>query len=193
MLKSRVVSAQLGGKSVTKMTVKGCPQGGVLSPLMWCLVMDSLLKKLKNLGYEAIGYADDLAVVIRGKFGHTVSDQMQNALNLVMDWCKSENLNANPTKTVLVPFTKKRILNLIPISLSGTVLALSDQVKYLGVMLDKMLNWASHINMIKGKAIRNLMTCKSLVGRRWGLKPKVMRWLYLSVIRPTMTYAAYVW
>jgi ribonuclease HI len=193
MLTSRVVSAQLGDKTVTKLTTRGCPQGGVLSPLMWCLVMDRLLAMLRERGYEAIGYADDLTVVIRGIHGPTISDQMQSALNLIWRWCKAEGLNISPSKTTLVPFTRKRSLDLKPISLNGSNLTLSDQVKYLGVILDKKLNWASHAKAIKDKAIRNLMTCKSLLGRRWGLKPKMMRWLYLSVIRPMITYAAYVW
>ncbi len=52
------------GESVEARVVKGCPQGGVLSPLLWYMVVDSLLLKLNALGYTAQAYADDLAIVI---------------------------------------------------------------------------------------------------------------------------------
>jgi aminopeptidase-like protein len=28
---------------------------------------------------------------------------------------------------------------------------------------------------------------------RWGLKPKVLRWIYIMIIRPVLTYGSMVW
>ncbi len=64
MLKCRNVHLTYQDESVEARVVKGCPQGGVLSPLLWCMVVDSLLLKLNTLGYTAQAYADDLAIVI---------------------------------------------------------------------------------------------------------------------------------
>lgn len=64
MLTSREITASLGDTSITITAAKGCPQGGVLSPLLWLLVVDSLLRKLTQLGYEVIGYADDVVLII---------------------------------------------------------------------------------------------------------------------------------
>ena len=119
MLTSRAVSAEMGTSKITIKTTRGCPQRGILSPLMWCLVMDDLLTLLNLLGYETIGYADDLAVIVRSKDGSTISDRMQNALNHVSGWCRGEGLNANPSKTVLIPFTRRRILGLRSPNLNG--------------------------------------------------------------------------
>ena len=77
--------------------------------------------------------------------------------------------------------------------MNGVQLSFSKETKYLGVILDDKLNWKSQIQRIKEKAIRSLMACKNLLGRRWGLKPAMVRWLYLSVTRPMMTYGSYVW
>ena len=37
------------------------------------------------------------------------------------------------------------------------------------------------------------MACNSLVGRNWGLKPRIVYWIYTSIVRPILTYAAFVW
>jgi len=52
-------------------TIKGRPvsrcQGGVLSPLLWCLMVDELLTKLRKSGFNIYGYADDyVTIVTRG-------------------------------------------------------------------------------------------------------------------------------
>jgi hypothetical protein len=62
---------------------QGCPQGGVLSPLLWSLVVDTVIAWLNREGLYTQGYADDLALLITGKFPSTVSELMQRALNIV--------------------------------------------------------------------------------------------------------------
>ena len=61
-------------------SVRGCPQGNVLSPLLLNLNVDELLWNLNEPGYYSIGFADDIAIIIRGKFPRTVSEVLQNAL-----------------------------------------------------------------------------------------------------------------
>lgn len=48
MLRERYLEAELQGYSVFALVTNGCPQGGVISPLIWCLVVDSLLTELNN-------------------------------------------------------------------------------------------------------------------------------------------------
>jgi hypothetical protein len=40
---------------------RGCPQGGVLSPLLWCLVVNDLITRLSGSGVFIQGYADDMS------------------------------------------------------------------------------------------------------------------------------------
>jgi retron-type reverse transcriptase len=64
MLECRIVTAGLGEKQVTVKTRKGCPQGGVLSPLLWSLVIDELLNDLDRQGYVVIEFADDFVTTV---------------------------------------------------------------------------------------------------------------------------------
>jgi hypothetical protein len=70
--------------------------------------MDELLWELNEGGYHAIGYADDLAILINRKFSQTVPEVLQTALGLVQQWCDRTGLSINPNKTVVIPFIKKK-------------------------------------------------------------------------------------
>ena len=67
------------------------------------------------------------------------------------------------------------------------------ELKYLGVYIDQHLNWEKHLEYISNKAIGSLFACKKIAGKKWGLKPKVMQWIYTTIIRPMITYASFVW
>jgi retron-type reverse transcriptase len=96
------------GSSITAKVMTGCPQGGVLSPLLWNLVVDRLLTATNDLGFRTLGYADDIVIIVQGKFAKTVRGLMQSALNMKAEWAVKEGLNISPQKTAIVPFTNRR-------------------------------------------------------------------------------------
>jgi hypothetical protein len=141
MLESRLVHTSIMGSSLTAKVVGGCPQGGVLSPLLWNLVVDRFLTITNDLGFSIFSYADNTVTLVHGKFAHTVREIMQEALNMVVKWAVKEGLNISPHKTATVPFTNGRNTEgLGPLTLHGKELTMLDGVKYLGVTLDSKLN-----------------------------------------------------
>ena len=193
MLRSRVVKIDLNGIT-TATVIKGCPQGGVLSPLLWNIVANTLIKKLNNKGFYTVGYADDINILISGSHENMLCTSMRSALKVVEDWCKQYKLSVNPNKTELILFTKKRKLPTLSLpKLLDTTLNLKSEVKYLGVTLDSKLLWNKHLEYTVKKANISLWQCKRLLGKNWGLSPKLMRWLYISVIRPVASYGALTW
>ena len=77
MLRSRTVEANVCGHKTSFWVSKGCPQGGILSPILWCIVVDSLIRRLNEEGIFAQGYSDDLTILIRGKFESTLGERMR--------------------------------------------------------------------------------------------------------------------
>ena len=173
---------------------QGCPQGGVLSPLLWCFVVDSLLNEISNMDVHIQAYADDVCLLASGKNLRILCTKIQRALNKLDEWCNRNGLNANPSKTTLVMFTRKRkISGLIPITLKGVVLQIFDEVKYLGVILDKKLSWKKHLEDKTSKALNAFWQCRRAFGKTWGLSPYMVYWIYTMLIRPVLTYGAVVW
>jgi hypothetical protein len=79
-LEGRVAVATLSGSSMRFAISRGCPQGGVLPQLLWCLVVVDLLARLSGNGGYIQGYAGDIYFTALGKFPNTVSGLMQWAL-----------------------------------------------------------------------------------------------------------------
>ena len=162
-----------------------------MSPLLWATLADDLLQRLS---FTCLGYADDLAIVIRGRFAGIISERTQMALNIVHDWCMIEKLSVNAKKTQIVPFTRKRALQgLKPPVLAGTEIPFAKEVKYLGITFDQKLTWKTHILNTAKKASIALGRCRRMCGKNWGLNPKMTLWLYTRVIRPMVTYGSIVW
>jgi len=98
------------------------------------------LRKLEVEGFRVVAYADDVALVTTGKYASVVRDRMQVALQILVEWTLSCGLGVNPSKTEVVLFTRKhRIPDIRPLRLLGVSLQLSEEARYLGLILDRKL------------------------------------------------------
>jgi hypothetical protein len=140
-LEGCVAVATLNGFSAGLAISRGCPQGGVLSQLLWYLVVDDLLARLSGGDVFIQGYADDICLLAVGKFPNKVSGLMQWALLTVETYCDEVGLLVNPNKTGLIAFTRKRKpQGFFEPQFFVVKLCLSVLVKYLGVILYSRLS-----------------------------------------------------
>lgn len=193
MLMSRIIQSESGSSKLEKTVCRGTPQGGVLSPLLWNISLNSILVKLKNLGAEVVAYADDLVIMVSGFDLTTIRDIMQSALELLSKWASECGLGVNPSKTEMVLFTKNKMTDFRDIILNGTTINLSKTATFLGIVLDSKLTWQDNTaNRIK-KATNALYICKKSFSKTWGLKPKLILWIYTAIVRPILTYGCIAW
>ena len=195
MLSDRVVSASSGSTTERRVVERGCPQGGVLSPLLWNLVIMELQLELKNLSalYNQ-AYADDVALLNVGIDFGTVKDLSQRAIDTVDTWCKKRDLSIHPDKIEVVLFkARQKSVTTKPLKLHGKEISYKKSVRFLGVILDEELNWAEHCSVKAKRATASLMQVRGAVGKLWGLSPKVTHWVYTAVIRPVVSYASVAW
>jgi len=179
----------MGSAHSTRNVSRGTPQGGVLSPLLWVVVVNQLLSLLEKAGTKVVAYADDVVILLQGKFPQTLCNLMETALSTLSRWTAGCGLGVNPEKTELVLFTRKyKVPILVPPKLHQTRLTFSNQAKYLGVILDKKLLWTDNILDRTRKADIALFACKNTIGRKWGFSPMIVHWLYTAIVRPILLY-----
>jgi len=173
----------------------GTPQGGVLSPLMWNIVFEDLLKEFENNSRVAIcGYADDAALIVTGTNLMHMRYLMQLAIDKAVEWSHNAGLTFSKTKTLAMIFSKKRNVVLPPnLEMEGTDIQYTNAVQYLGVTLDSKLTWKAHIKQKIFSAKALLLKICNAMGSLWGMPPRQMHWAYTGMVRPAISYGSVVW
>lgn len=194
MLRNRTVTVTVQGVSVSKKVKKGCPQGGIMSPLLWNLVINSLILLINRSSADSEGFADDVNLLVRGIDIDTIIDICQQCLDRIREWGLKTGLNFSPSKTEAILFTWKTKWSIkTPLKLGDKEIKFCKQVKYLGVILDSKLSWRPHCQDRVRKATIALMQSRRAIGKSWGLKPRQALWIFTAIIRPILAYAAVVW
>jgi hypothetical protein len=85
----------------------GCQQGGVLSPFLWNLLVDDLLRIPFPFPVNMTGYADDVTLANTHKDLVIAPHNLQLACDTVGKWLATRSLFLNAAKTVFVFFSRK--------------------------------------------------------------------------------------
>ena len=132
MLGNRNITITKGNTTLRQVVESGCQQGGVLSPLLWNLVVDELLHLLTDQGCQPIRYADDILVIARGIYLDALMGVVQQTLKVVDTWCQTTGLSVNTGKTDVVIFTRRYTWNTTrKLVLKEQRLEISKRGKYL--------------------------------------------------------------
>ena len=105
--KKRHLTTTIGGYTHTITVGIGFPQGGVCSAKFWIIAFNEAIEIINEYGVTGQGFADDCGPMIGGNNTHDMYKSMQRMLNKLYHWGEGKNLKFNPTKTVVVLFSKK--------------------------------------------------------------------------------------
>ena len=120
-LSHRVIHTDIQGTSTKKKLMKGTPQGGILSPIIWNLIFDSLLRLFdNNQDVHAIGFADDCVLVTTGDDLVVMKRNLQRAIDDALEWGNQKRLNFSASKSGIMVFSrKKNIREPPPLKMNG--------------------------------------------------------------------------
>ena len=196
-LKFRRISINYKGIQVEKFPTKGVPQGGVLSPYLWNDAHDSFLEIFdSDPVMHAECYADDCVLVTAGPNLEELQRRIQKAVDKCVIWAKRQGLTFSAIKTEVMVFTRKRKSNYqLPkqIEISGQPVKYSDLVKYLGIWLDRNLEYKAHLDIKLKHCKKMLMAMINSMGREWGIPPLMALWAWRAIVRPALLFGCLVW
>lgn len=168
----------------------GVPQGSVLGPHLYNLYTADIPKAPQT---SLSIYADDTCCYTTDKNTNRILLRLNRQLQLFDDWTKNWKIKINSDKTEALFITRKLhnpqkhlIINKHPIHWKNTV-------NYLGVTLDKKLNWCKHIQNQIVKANKKRAILYPLINRKSKLTLSNKLLIYKQYIRPTLTYACVAW
>jgi ribonuclease HI len=103
-------------------------------------------------------------------------------------WCNKWGFILSKEKTIAVIFTHKRIDGKTNLFIDKSPIAWNKEVKFLGVIFDERLTWASHINYITERCKKRLNLMRCLSGTSWGANKKCLLMIYKALVRSVIDY-----
>ena len=92
--------------------------------------------------------------------------KIQNSINFLNDWYKDIGLNINQNKTKFMVFTRKKLTQLLTLTLNNNNIQFVTSVNFLGINLDgPLLTWNSHVKYLINSSVQKLNIMKSLASK----------------------------
>ena len=170
--------------------VNGTPQGSIISPLLFNVMINDLPTPTCANMHDSI-IADESAAWKAGKNIALLCSDMQQHLDKVVEWSSTWGFTLSKTKSTAVLFTHDTRLEAgVELTIHGAAVPVSKQAKFLGVTYDQRLSWKPHISGVvdRTKSAYNLMRCVS--GQSWGASNKALLAIYRALMRSRLDYGS---
>ena len=175
-----------GTKSTPVRVISGVPQGSVLGPLIFLILIADIDQDVKHSILKT--FVDDtrLTKEIKDKIDTIL---LQEDLNATYHWAKTNNMEFNNLKFELLRYEKDEEIKLSTdyLSNTGTKIKQKNEVRDLGITLTNNASFTSHINTITEKAKQN--SAWALRTFKFGERLPMLT-IWKSLILPTLEYSS---
>ncbi len=130
------------------------PQGSILGLLLFILFINDLPKCITNCKIAL--YADDTVLLFSAKASEEIQVNIQEDLDRAIKWFKVNRLHLNVKKikwSLLGTYQKISKAVDITINVGNAPLKQVSEYKYLGMWIDKNLNWNYHVDKMCSKVV----------------------------------------
>lgn len=137
-------------------------------------------------------YADDTAI----KSTRAVVNRLQASLVKITEYSNNWKIKINLAKTqlILFPFNNSARRNAsLDLKINNVNIHWRNEVKYLGLTLDRKLTFKPHVMNARVKALNAFKAVYTLLHHRSAMNVNNKMLIYKLVIQPILLYAAPVW
>lgn len=184
-------SLHLGGKQY--LLSSGVPQGSVLGPTLWNVLIDPVTEVQLPDYCDVTLYADDIAILIAAKDGPSMAHRGNLAMKRIKMKLQHLGLEIAPQKTNALIARGKRTS--IPVGtkfvLSGQDIYPTNFVRYLGVTFDSDLSFTQHAERTSAGATSALNALSAILSTEHTRMAR--RRIIARVIEAKLTYGCEVW
>lgn len=167
----------------------GVPQGSVLGPVLYTIFTADLPRVP---GVTTATFADDTALLASDVNPQRASLTLQRGLDEISKWLCEWKIKASATKSAHVTFTLRKG-DCPPVQLGGSTLPHKNEVRYLGLHLDRRLTWKEHIRNKRDELNIKFKTLLWLLGRNSKLSTDNKLLIYKAVLKPVWLYGIQLW
>ena len=178
-----------GSNSSLESMVYGVPQGSILGPLLFVIYINDL-PGISNLA-KFILYADDANIIITGSNIQEIISKIDHLTDVLIKWVYSNGLALNLKKTCYMVFSKRRVdLSSLQVKIDNTPIERKTEARFLGVIVDDKLKWASHIRAVKSKMSR-FIGIMFKIKRKLPIKARLQ--IFQSLVQSHLNFCSLVW
>ncbi len=186
-----------GATSTTKGVSMGVPQGSVIAPLLFNIMVHDVDTAVKGKVVLTM-YADDLAIWTDTHIRrlHTNSSWVKQSMKLfqeavdgVVHFMQVNGFALSSQKTVFLPFHTNTSQNTeVHIRVNGQSIFASKEVKYLGVHFTRWGRTNQQVAHNARNASRALNVIKVLSAQPWANTPKILVNVVRALVRSRLSY-----
>ena len=132
-----------------------------------------------------------MKILLSSESNESTEDIITEGLTKITTWMKVNKLliNENKTKIMFFYMPPKRI-DALTIRMKGVEIEVMDDFNFLGITINKPLNWKSHVNASCNKMLKYI----AVIHRTKSYLPfSVLQTMYKSLILPILYYGLLLW
>ena len=172
---------------------QGVPQGSILSPALFNIKINEIVRDINNEIGEDFLFVDDLAIAARHNNYAGAARVVQNCIYRIESWVNQNGLKFSVEKTCCVNFRYKGTTFDPQLTLNGMPIRHVKNVRFLGVIFDERLTYAAHVENLKIECTKSLNLLRVLAHTDWGADRTVLLRLYRTLIRSKLDYGCIVY